>query len=192
MFCIDYIKRGLGGVLRFVRNHLNAILLVCVAIALMGNGWMACTHFGANKVTEVKTVEVPVEVPIEVPVEVKGETVIRYVEKQTEDEADVQIDNPAPKISVSYNGEKTELDGVAGETQKFEKGTLKVEQSTEAVLDVTPIVEREVNTAVEKQIMQDEAVKEEAVQEEKHKAHKHGQKTLLGGLGAGLVLGLLL
>lgn len=192
MLCIDYFRRGFCGALRFVRTHIKAILCVCVAVALVACGWFACKHFGANKVTEVKTVEVPVEVPIEVPVEVKGETVIRYVEKQTEDEADVQVDNPAPKISVSYNGEKTELDGVAGETQKFEKGTLKVEQSTEAVLDVTPIVERENQIAVANQKLQDEAEKQEAIQEEKHKAHKHGQKTLLGGIGLGIVAGLLL
>lgn len=181
--------------LNWIKSHkelgLIALALFIVAV-IFGSGWYTCKALNKNVVVKTETVEVEKPVPIHVPVEVKGDTVIRYVEKQAENDADVQITNPAPKIAVSYNGEKTELNGIQSEKQKFDKGKLQVEQSTSAVLDVTPIVEREVNTAVEKQIMQDEAVKEEAVQEEKHKAHKHGQKTLLGGLGAGLVLGLLL
>ena len=192
MLCIDYFRRGFCGALRFVRTHIKAILCVCVAVALVACGWFACKHFGANKVTEVKTVEVPVEVPIEVPVLVKGDTEIRYVEKTSPDDSDVEITNPAPVIAVSYNGEKTELEGIQSEKQKFDKGKLQVEQSTEAVLDVTPIVERETQLAVDKQKLQDEAEKQEAIKDEKHKAHHHGQRTLLGGIGLGIIAGLLL
>lgn len=170
----------------------NKALLIVLLVASVCAGWFGCKTLGQNVVTVEKTVEVEKPIPIEVPVEVKGDTIIRYVEKEYPEDADVEITSPAPVIAVSYNGEKTELEGVAEETQKFDKGKLQVEQSTEAVLDVTPIVEREVNTAVANQKLQDDKEKTEAVQEEKHKAHRHGQKTLLGGIGLGIIAGLLL
>lgn len=169
-------------------KYLMALLLIGLAFWA---GFFICKHYDQN-VVEVpveKTIEKRIEVPVEVPVEVKGDTVIRYVEKQTPADCDVEITNPAPAITVAYNGEKTELAGVSGETQKFDKGKLQVEQKTEATLDVTPIVDREVTLAVDKQKLEDKAELDEAVQEEKHKAHRHGQKAFLYGMGAaGLLL----
>ena len=77
-------------------------------------------------------------------------------------------------------------------SQKFEKGKLSVEQSSSVNLDVTPIVDREVNRAVETQKQIDEKDKSEAVKEEKKKSTKHTVNGVLGGLGAGLLIGLLL
>lgn len=181
------IKQFVG----FIALHSKYLM----ALSLMGlafyAGFFTCQHYDQNVVEVPVEVEKRIEVPIEVPVEVKGDTIIQYVEKESPQDADVEITNPAPVVSVSYNNQKTELDGVLGESQKFDKGKLQVEQKTEAVLDVTPIVEREVNMAVDKQKIEDKAKLDEAVQEEKHKAHKHGQKTFLSGLGAGAALVLL-
>ena len=176
----------------WIKEHWKLIGAIAIAVALFICGWSTCKHYDQNVVvkTEIQTVEK--EIPIEVPVLVKGDTEIRYVEKTSPDDSDVEITNPAPVIAVSYNGEKTELDGIQSEKQKFDKGKLQVEQSTEAVLDVTPIVERETQLAVDKQKLQDEAEKQEAIKDEKHKAHQHGQKTLLGGIGLGIIAGLLL
>lgn len=174
------------------KKHWKLVGAIACAVALVALGWFGCKHFDQNVVTKTEVQTVEKEVPIEVPVLVKGDTVIQYVEKETSSDSDIEITSPPPVISVSYNGEKTELDGVKGETQKFDKGKLQVEQKTEATLDVTPIVEREVNTAVVNQKLQDDKEKTEAVSEEKHKAHKHGQKTLLGGIGIGILAGLLL
>ena len=166
-----------------------------VALLIMGlafyAGFFVCKHYDQNVVEVPVEVEKRVEVPIEIPVEVKGDTVIQYVEKESPQDADVEITIPAPVVSVSYNNQKTELEGVSNETQKFEKGKLQVEQKTETTLDVTPIVDREVNIAVDKQKIEDKAELDAAVQEEKQKAHKHGQKTFLGGLGVGVALALL-
>ncbi len=167
--------------------YVMALLAIGVSFYL---GWFLCQHYNQNviEVPTVQTIEVEKPIPIEVPVEVKGDTVIKYIEKEAPTDADVQISNPAPVIAVAYNGEKTELAGVTGEKQKFKKGALKVEQKTEATLDVTPIVKREVHSALEKQKAVDELDKTKAIDAEKHKAHKHGQKTFLYGLGAGLLM----
>ena len=166
------------------------VALLMIGLAFYA-GFFVCKHYDQNVVEVPIEVEKRVEVPIEIPVEVKGDTVIQYVEKESPQDADVEITSPAPVVSVSYNNQKTELEGVANETQKFDKGKLTVEQKTETTLDVTPIVDREVNMAVDKQKNEDKAKLDEAVREEKHKAHKHGQKTFLEGLGAGAVLVLL-
>ena len=162
--------------------------LIFIGLAFYA-GFFVCQHFNKNVVEVPVEVEKRIEVPIEVPVEVKGETVIQYVEKQTPADADIEITQPAPVIALDYNGEKTELAGISGEKQTFDKGKLQVEQKTEAVLDVTPIVNREVALAVDKQKTEDKAECDKALQEEKHKAHRHGQKTFLYGMGAaGLLL----
>ena len=167
-------------------SYLMALLLIGLAFYA---GFFICKHYDQNVVTQTVEVEKPIVKEVKVPVEVKGDTVIRYVEKQTPADCDVEITNPAPAITVAYNGEKTELAGVSGESQKFDRGKLQVEQKTEATLDVTPIVDREVALAVDKQKLEDKAELDEAVQEEKHKAHRHGQKAFLYGMGAaGLLL----
>lgn len=174
----------------FLLHSKYVVALLIVGLAFYA-GFFVCQKYNKNVVvqTEVQTVEVEKIKEIKVPVEVKGDTVIQYVEKQTPADADVEIAHSAPVVSVDYNGTKTELAGLSSESQKFDKGKLQVEQKTETVLDVTPIVDREVNAAVAKQKLADEADKNKAVQEEKHKAHKHGQKTFLYGLGAaGLLL----
>ena len=181
------VKAFLG----YITLHSKYVMALLIIGLAFYAGFFVCKHYDKNVVEVPIEVEKRVEVPIEIPLEVKGDTVVQYVEKETPQDADVEITSPAPVVSVSYNSQKTELEGVSGETQKFDRGKLQVEQKTEATLDVTPIVDREVNMAVDKQKLEDKAALDEAVQEEKHKAHKHGQKTFLEGLGTGVVLTLL-
>lgn len=181
---IDFMKRALV----WARKHLKYILAAILAMILFAGGWMACKHYGANIVTktEVQTVEKPV--PIEVPVQVKGDTVIKYVEKESPTDADVEINNPAPVIAVSYNGEKTELNGLSTEKQKFDQGKLQVEQKSEAVLDVTPIVDREVQAAVKDNTEKLTEAHAEDMKREKHKRHKKELQSFLTGAAAGLLV----
>lgn len=173
-------------------RYFVALLLVGVSFYM---GWLACQKFDANVVTQTvtQTVEVEKTIPIEVPVEVRDDTVIRYIEKITPADADVQITNPAPVISVSYNREKTELTGVKNESQKFENGKLVVEQKSETTLDVTPIVDREVKIATDKAVKDTTTALNEAqdkeMAEERHKRHKREWQSFLAGLGtAGLMM----
>ncbi|BAL85084.1 hypothetical protein SELR_pSRC300110 (plasmid) [Selenomonas ruminantium subsp. lactilytica TAM6421] len=181
------------GVLRWIKSHAKYIGVAALAMALFAGGWFACKHFGANVVTktEVQTVEVEKPVPVQIPVEVKGDTVIKYVEKDSPADADVQIESPAPAIAVSYNGEKTELNGLTTEKQKFDQGKLQVEQKSEAVLDVTPIVNREVQAAVKENTEALNKTHAENMKKEKHKRHKREFQSFLAGAGVGLAAALL-
>ena len=96
---METIKKIFG----WIKGNAKYIGAAILVVALFFGGWLACKHFGANTVvkTEVQTVEVEKPVPMQVPVEVKGDTVIKYIEKNSPADADVQIENPAPKIAVS-------------------------------------------------------------------------------------------
>lgn len=171
-------------------KYLIALFVIGLAFCA---GFFICKHYDQNVVTVTETIEVekPVVKEVKVPVEVKGDTVIRYVEKQSPSDSDVEITHPAPVISVDYNGTKTELAGVATESQKFDKGKLQVEQKTETVLDVTPIVEREVNTAVAKAVRDNTDKLNEShtedMKKERHKRHRREVQAFLTGAGVGLL-----
>ena len=85
---------------------------------------------------------------------VKGDTQteIVYVEKETPQDPDVQINQEPPSLTVSYNGEVQELPmQTTTESATSEDGTLKVNQSSNVTLDVTDIVNREIaNTVLQK------------------------------------------
>ena len=170
------------------KNHLWYILAAIVAVALFGAGWCACKYFDANIVvqTEVKMVEK--EIPIEIPVQVKGDTEVRYIEKETPADADVEINSAAPVIAVAYNGEKSELKGLTEEKQKFDKGKLQVEQRSEATLDVSPIVDREVAAAVKENTEELNKAHAEELKKERHTRHKKELQSFLVGAGIGLVM----
>lgn len=85
---------------------------------------------------------------------IKGDTQteIVYVEKETPQDPDVQINQEPPSLTVSYNGEVKELPmQTTTESANSEDGTLKVNQSSNVTLDVTDIVNREIaNTVLQK------------------------------------------
>lgn len=86
------------------------------------------------------------------------ETKIQYVPKETiiyrdsagnevtaKEQTDVDLAVSPPSISMKYNGNDYKLDGLKGETTKFEDGKLIGKVSTNATIDVTDLVNREVN-----------------------------------------------
>ena len=170
------------------------IVLLCVGIFFCG--WYSCVRHNANVKEIEKPVEVPVvqkviervEVPIKVPVYVKGDTEVRYVEKETDKDADVEVKQPPAKVKMAYNGKEYEFDTVANETHKFDKGKLVVEQESKTTLDVTPIVKREVDIAVKETAVemnkQKEAAVKEAVSDEKKKGRRTAIESFLAGMGA--------
>lgn len=133
-------------------GHVVAVIVVFVA------GWVGCSYFGQNVVEVPSTVVERVEVPIQVPVEVKGDTQIQYVEKTSTTDADIEMTQSTPQVVMKYNDQEYKFDTVAGETQKFDKGKLQVEQTAKTTLDVTPIVQREV--AIERQTITSELNKQ--------------------------------
>lgn len=168
-----------------------AFILCLVTTFILG--WKCCAHFRKN-VVEVPVTKVEVR-EVKVPVETQAETKIQYVEKQTPQDADVQITKPAPEVVVDYNGQQTKFETLNNETQKFDKGKLRVDQTSKVTLDVTPIVQKEVQTAVDNNIKEMTKAKDNEVakvkSEEKKKRHKHELGAFLTGAGVG-ALGVLL
>ncbi len=188
------------GVLNTIKTHKKATLIVAVCVALVGLLSYGVAKFsydrgyekGHNECQIVESVtEVPVIKEVKVPVEVKGGTVIKYVEKETPQDADVEIAHPAPVVKMKYNNEVHEIQSNVSESQKFENGKLQVEQKAETTLDVTPIVKAEVHEAVAKQKAVDKLETDKAVKEEHKKSNHRAINNALGGAGVGIVLGLL-
>ena len=178
----------------FLYTHKKYIGIALVAIILFVSGWFACRHFSPRIVERQVpvTVEKRVEVPVEVPVAVKGDTEIRYIEKTSPSDSDIEIHQEPPQISMKYNDEEYKIDGVKGETQKFENGKLDVKQSSTATIDVTPIVDREVTKAVDENTKtitaQKDAEIKQVKKDETTKRHKYEFGSFAAGLGTGLLL----
>lgn len=107
----------------------------------------------------------------------------------------MQITKPAPEVVVDYNGQQTKFETLDNETQKFDKGKLQVDQTSKVTLDVTPIVQKEVQAAVDNNTKELTKAKDNEVakvkSEETKKRHKHELGAFLTGAGVG-ALGVLL
>ena len=171
----------------FFMDHKKAILTglihLSICIVIFVCGWMACKHFDAN-VVEVPVTKVEVR-EVKIPVATEQQSVVQYVEKASPADADVEIHNSKPTVEVNYNGQRTSFETLSNEKQKFDKGKLNVESETKTVLDVTPIVTREVQAAVDTNTKELTKQKDEAVKQEKKKAKRHGIESFLAGAAVG-------
>lgn len=184
----------LGTVWQNKDKVLYGIIIVSLLVISFMLGWQMCKKYNANRVEVPKVVTEVKEVKI--PVESQKESVIRYVQKETPNDADVEIHSDKPQVVINYNGKETAFDTLDNETQKFDKGKLKVEQSSKTTLDVTPIVEREVQTAVEQNTKTLTEQKDKEVQQvkkdEAKKRHKKTFESFLIGAGIGLIGGVMI
>ena len=192
------IKDKAAGFLGTVWENKDKVLYGISIVSLLAISFMcggqACKKYNANRVEVPKVVTEVKEVKI--PVESQKESVIQYVQKETPNDADVEIRSDKPQVVINYNGKETAFDTLDNETQKFDKGKLKVEQSSKTTLDVTPIVEREVQTAVEQNTKTLTEQKDKEVQQvkkdEAKKRHKKTFESFLIGAGIGLVGGVMI
>lgn len=191
-FIWNKIKRIIIWIASFLFNHKKYAGIALAAILLFVSGWIANWHFNPRVVEKPVTVEKQVQVPVEIPVAVKGDTEIRYIEKTSPSDSDIEIHQEPPQISMKYNDEEYKIDGVKGETQKFGKGKLDVKQSSTATIDVTPIVDREVTKAVDENTKtitaQKDAEIKQVKKDETTKRHKYEFGSFAAGLGTGLLL----
>ncbi|SCM83105.1 hypothetical protein KL86SPO_60068 [uncultured Sporomusa sp.] len=91
--------------------------------------------------TETKTVTELAYVPKETIIYKDAET---GQETASLEKTDIDMQVQAPIVYMKYNGQNVELQGISGETSKFEKGKLIGEISTAATVDVTDLVNKEV------------------------------------------------
>lgn len=178
----------------FLVSHWKLIVAFVFVIAIsFVCGWNTCVRLNKN-VVEVPVTKVEVR-EVKVPVETQAKTQIQYVEKETPQDADVQITKEPPQVVVDYNGEQTKFDTLDNETQKFDKGKLQVDQTSKVTLDITPIVQKEVQSAVDQNTKELTKTKDNEVakvkSEEKKKRHRHEIGAFITGAGVG-ALGVLL
>ena len=106
--------------------------------AFLGAGLIFCIGFyfgrttGAPKIKEVQ-VEVPV---VKTETVTQTQTVIKYVEKPSPDAADIDVKIPLQEIKVAVNGKEQVIKKADSEKYVFDDYQLKLEQKSEARLDV--------------------------------------------------------
>lgn len=201
-FAYNWVSGTAFSAWTLAKKHWRVPMIVLLCVGIFFCGWYSCVRHNANVKEIEKPVEVPVvqkvvervEVPIKVPVQVKGETEVRYVEKESPKDSDVNVTQRPSKVTMTYNDKQYEFDTVANEKHKFDKGKLVVEQESKTTLDVTPIVKREVDIAVKETAVEMNKQKEIAVKDAVKEEKKHGRRNAIEsffiGMGAALILGL--
>jgi len=112
----------------FIFKYIPFILIFCIGVAV---GY----HF--MPVKTVTKIETKVETKY-VEVEGKTKTEVQYVYKESPKDADVEIKDNKPTVSV--NGKKYEFEKLPDEKYKFENGKLQVEQGYNLKIDASALV----------------------------------------------------
>ena len=145
-------------------------------------------------VEEMKTISKAVEdlkqnKPVTEKVASNNETDIKYVQKQTAEDPDVEIKSEAPVARVKYNEQTYDVPMQTTTTNSTEKdGTVKVNQSHEFTVDVTNVADRQIAAY---KLSRDE--KERELNEElKEVKHQNKQLKIAGGVVAAGAVGYLI
>ena len=117
--------------LSFIKKFLPIILAFFIGFGL---GYCTGQKFAPTKyVTKVETKYVEVEG--------KTKTQIQYVQKETKNDADVEIKNTNPTVQI--NDKKYEFEKLPDEKYKFENGKLQVEQGYSIKIDAKSLIPRQ-------------------------------------------------
>lgn len=145
-------------------------------------------------VEEMKTISKAVEdlkqnKPVTEPIISNNETDIKYVQKQTAEDPDVEIKSEAPVARVKYNEQTYDVPMQTTTTNSTEKdGTVKVNQKHEFTVDVTNVADRQIAAY---KLSRDE--KERELNEElKEVKHQNKQLKIAGGVVAAGAVGYLI
>ena len=110
-----------------------------------------------------------------------NQTEIRYVEKQSPDDADVDIQDQAPVARIKYNDQTYDVPMQTTTSHTTEKdGTVKVNQAHELTIDVTKVADRQI--AAYQLSMEDK--QRELNEELKHVKHQNHTLKVVGGVAA--------
>lgn len=110
-------------------------------------------------------------------------TEIRYVEKETPEDPDVDIQSPEPVAKVKYNTETYEIPMETKTNTTAEKdGTVKVNQTHEMVIDVSKVADQ--HMASYKLMMEE---KERELNEELKEVKKDNRNLKITGTAAGII-----
>lgn len=110
-----------------------------------------------------------------------NQTEIRYVEKESPEDADVDIQDQAPVTRIKYNDQTYDVPMQTTTSHTTDKdGTVKVNQSHELSIDVTKIADRQI--AAYQLSMEDK--QRELNEELKHVKHQNKTLKIVGGASA--------
>ena len=110
-----------------------------------------------------------------------NQTEIRYVEKESPEDADVDIQDQAPVARIKYNDQTYDVPMQTTTSHATAKdGTVKVNQSHELSIDVTKIADRQI--AAYQLSMEDK--QRELNEELKHVKHQNKTLKIVGGAAA--------
>ena len=110
-----------------------------------------------------------------------NQTEIRYVEKESPEDADVDIQDQAPVARIKYNDQTYDVPMQTITSHATDKdGTVKVNQSHELSIDVTKIADRQI--AAYQLSMEDK--QRELNEELKHVKHQNKTLKIVGGAAA--------
>lgn len=110
-----------------------------------------------------------------------NQTEIRYVEKESPEDADVYIQDQAPVARIKYNDQTYDVPMQTTTSHTTDKdGTVKVNQSHELSIDVTKIADRQI--AAYQLSMEDK--QRELNEELKHVKHQNKTLKIVGGAAA--------
>lgn len=101
-------------------RHKNKIVVVVLLLAAFLIGYAAK----------------PTPEPVPAKAEQKTVTEIRYVEKESPDDADVQVTAPKQELIISVNGRKQKIEKAEGERFVFDKNKLTYTQTSSASIDL--------------------------------------------------------
>jgi hypothetical protein len=116
---------------------------------------------------------------------------ISYVPKTSKNDSDVDVSYDVKPILISYNGKQQSLTTSNTESQAKEDNKIVIKQQSQATLDVTDIVNREIANTIDKnkkelqRTMDEDNKKIETLKREKR---QNASWTLLGGLALGYIL----
>ena len=109
------------------RRYIVAVLAIIAAFSF---------GFYRGRVTAPEKI-IEKEVPVEhIVTQTKTVTDIRYVPKATPTDSDVDIRIPKQQLTVSVNGQQQTIKKSDSEKYVFDKGQLKLEQTSKAVVDI--------------------------------------------------------
>lgn len=109
------------------------------------------------------------------------QTEIRYVEKQSPEDADVDIQDQAPVARIKYNNQTYDVPMQTTTSHTTEAdGTVKVNQAHELTIDVTKVADRQI--AAYQLSMEDK--QRELNEELKHVKHQNKTLKIVGGVAA--------
>lgn len=113
-----------------------AYTLVCFVIGfLAGFSWRAINH----KCTLQK---MPQNESVTAKTETKTKTVVRYVEKKSERDSDVDISIPKQTLTVKVNGKEQTFQKSDNEQYVLDKNKIALEQSSKASVDIkVPVID---------------------------------------------------